>query len=468
MQNYQPSTPLRLLGLSYGERSRTMNSLLSDSHYFFRNSTKRILPVLCGLLFQCYVCHAQESVPDSVQIGKINVIGNNKTKDHIVTRELEFRTDDWVSTDDLNQARLRIVNLNLFNNVEFYFDQNGDLYDLNIIVYERWYIIPIPIFFRNDRDWDRLSYGLGVSHANFRGRNERLWLSGWLGYNPSFSLSYYNPWITTKRRIYSQLSAFSQRIKTKSFQFFGEDEKHHGISFVLGRRYGLHWYVNTLFGFNLIRTTNREMLWRPTHQNDKVGSWQISIRHDTRDLWEYPKNGAHRRFSFTHHRLLNGGLSYNLLFLDLRQYKSIKGVVLAGRFSTTVTQNRLPSYRQLYFGYSRRIRGYFNRIIEGERSMIASAELRIPLIRERFIPLSPDAWYYSFIQFMKFGVYLTLFHDTGAIWDQKEKLGHQHFLSGSGIGLNILLPYSSVLRIERAYNEDGIGETIFDAQIAFD
>ncbi len=435
--------------------------------YFFKDINKSILLVFCGVLFQCYFCHAQESIPDSIQIGKINIIGNNKTKDHIVARELEFGPDNWVSTDDLNQARLRIINLNIFNNVEFYFDQNGDFYDLDIMVYERWYIIPVPIFFRNDRDWNRLSYGFGLSHANFRGRNERLWLSGWLGYNPGFSFSYYNPWIAGKQRVYSQFSTSYQRRRTKSFQFLGEDEKHHWIAFVLGRRYGLHWYVNTLFGFNLIRTTNREMLWKPTNQNDKVGSWQISIRHDTRDLWEYPKNGAHRRFSITHHRLLNGGLSYNLLSLDLRQYKSIKGVILAGRFSTTVSQNRLPSYRHLYFGYSERIRGYFNKIIEGERTMIASAEVRIPLIRERFVPLSPDAWYYSFIQFMKFGVYFTLFHNTGAIWDQNEKLGNQHFLSGSGIGLNILLPYSSVFRIERAYNEDGIGETIFDAQIAF-
>ena len=192
---------------------------------------------------------------------------------------------------------MRIINLKIFNNVEFYFDENGDSFNLNIIVYERWYIFPTPIFFVNEREWDKLSYGLGVSHTNFRGLDEQLWLSGWVGYNPGFSLNYFNPWFAGNRRLYMQFSMFSQSVNTKSFQFLGEDEKHRWASLVFGRRFGLHWYINTTIGVNFISTTNRDMLWQSSDNIDKIATWQIMIRHDTRDLREYPKNGANRRIS---------------------------------------------------------------------------------------------------------------------------------------------------------------------------
>lgn len=428
---------------------------------------RNILSVLIGIILLAQPCFAQENAPDSVKIGSITVLGNEKTKDYIITRELEFTSGDVISIEELNQARFRIFNLNLFNNVEFYFDEKEDSYDLNIFVYERWYIFPIPIFFINERDWDKLSYGLGVSHSNFRGRAEQVWASGWLGYNPGFSVNYYNRWFAGEKRLYTQFSMFSQRINTKSFQFLGEDEKHSWTSLLLGRRFGLHWYVNTTVGVNFIGATDRDMLWQSSSPTDKIATWQFLIRHDTRDLWEYPKNGAHRRISFIHNRLLNGGSNYNLWSADFREYRSFKGITFAGRVAASLTQNQLPVYRRLYFGYRERIRGYFDGVAEGDNRFIASAEVRVPVIREKLIPLSSDSWYYSFIQFIKFGLYVTAFYDTGTIWDQDENFSDANFLKGKGIGLNVILPYSVVLRFERAYNEEGIGENIFDFQIAF-
>ena len=59
---------------------------------------------------------------DSVTIQRIFIIGNKKTKDQIILRELHFQEGDTVSLSRLNlyieRDRNRIYNLRLFNKVD--------------------------------------------------------------------------------------------------------------------------------------------------------------------------------------------------------------------------------------------------------------------------------------------------------------------------------------------------------------
>jgi outer membrane protein assembly factor BamA len=434
--------------------------------YSFFHIRFLLLISLCLYPLEAF-CIFQDAPPDSVQIGNIQVVGNEKTRSYVILRELEFGEGEMVALRELELAHLRIMNLGLFNNAEFYFVENGEKRDLNIIVYERWYIFPIPIFFLNDRDWDKRSYGLGLSHMNLRGRAERLWLSGWFGYDPGFNIFYNNRWFGGNRRLYVQINMLSQSVSSKSMQFSGVDEKHRLASILFGRRFGLYWSLSVQFGYNYVGATDRSILWRAENDHDDNLSTLVSIRHDTRDLWEYPKNGSLWQAYLSRTHLLNGGESYIQYGADLREYRFLKGIVFAGRVSTALTRNRVPFYRHLYFGYTERVRGHFNRIVEGENRLSGSLEMRIPLLRERDIPLSAETWYSSYLQFLRFGLYLTFFSDAGAVWNQNETLTSDRFLNGAGFGLNAILPYSTVLRFERAYDEDGRGENIVDFQLSF-
>ena len=129
-------------------------------------------------------CFADPSPAFPVVIDDVQVIGNEKTKSYIILREIPYQFPDTLSQLDLLRIKNRIQNLFLFNRVELIVTEQGMKKQLIILVTESWYFFPSPLLFINEHDWSKISYGLQLSHSNFRGRNEKLNLGGWFGYTP--------------------------------------------------------------------------------------------------------------------------------------------------------------------------------------------------------------------------------------------------------------------------------------------
>ncbi len=108
---------------------------------------------------------------------------------------------DTLSEKALLKIKNRIQNLFLFNRVELEIHQLEQKQILLILLTESWYVFPVPLLFINEHDWKKLSYGVQLTHYNFRGRNEKLRIGGWWGYNPAFYASYFNPWIGQNTRL---------------------------------------------------------------------------------------------------------------------------------------------------------------------------------------------------------------------------------------------------------------------------
>ncbi len=146
-----------------------------------------------------------------VQVNRILIIGNNVTKDRIISRELSLKQGDTISTTRLTSVLARdknkIYNLRLFNTVTVrVLGLIADQIDILVEVTERWYIFPSPIFELSDRnfnewyqnynhDFSRVNYGIRLYQYNFRGRNETLRLTAQLGFTRKFELSYQIPYI---------------------------------------------------------------------------------------------------------------------------------------------------------------------------------------------------------------------------------------------------------------------------------
>ena len=79
-----------------------------------------------------------------------------------------------------------------------------------------------------------------------------------------------------------------------------------------------------------------------------------------------------------------------------------------------------------------------------------------------FIPIIPK----SLLNY-RFAIYLQLFADTGTIQNKNEPLSLKKLNSGYGIGLTLLLLPYHVLRFERAWDEYGNPEWIFDVGVSF-
>jgi hemolysin activation/secretion protein len=104
-------------------------------------------------------------------------------------------------------------------------------------------------------------------------------------------------------------------------------------------------------------------------------------------------------------------------------------------------------------------------VYEGENIFGFMTELRIPIVPRWYVTI-PQIPIRQFATW-RLGLYATLFYDAGTVWYRSQRPEWEHMRSGYGAGLNFLLPYSVVIRLDRAWDEYGRGEWIFDLGVAF-
>lgn len=139
-------------------------------------------------------------------IKEILIEGNRKTKNFIVLRELPFKKNEQYPlpalAEKLATAKKQLMNTGLFRSVVVSLKglQGFDAY-VSIDVKERWYIYPIPLVKtvdRNINDWvvtqkmdlKRINYGIKLTHKNFTGRNDRLYVNLVNGFTKQVVLRY--------------------------------------------------------------------------------------------------------------------------------------------------------------------------------------------------------------------------------------------------------------------------------------
>ncbi|MGI8894014.1 MAG: hypothetical protein ACR2GN_11240, partial [Bacteroidia bacterium] len=156
----------------------------------------------------------QAAIPgDSIIFSGITIKGNKVTNAEIILRELTFVKGDKVAfthlSSVLDSSTQNLMNTFLFNFVsltpEFFDDSSHTI--INIVVNERWYLWPAPIFtlvdinfnqWRKERDFTKTTYGLILTRKNFRGRNETISLGVQQGFSERYSVSYRVPYINRK------------------------------------------------------------------------------------------------------------------------------------------------------------------------------------------------------------------------------------------------------------------------------
>jgi outer membrane protein assembly factor BamA len=406
---------------------------------------------------------------DTLKIMQIIFIGNEKTKENILAREMKTKVGDIFDSRKAEEDRKRIQNLRLFTRVEMQPMQTDQGIVLLVYVAERWYIFPYPILHYNERDWKKLTYGAGISHQNFRGKNINLSGSFWLGYNPGAGFSYANPWIGGTRQLYSAFRIYAQSVRNKSSEYGDFDESYQGISYALGKRWGYHTYFTLSLGYSQLTVPEefKEATVTDT-RHDRLPSAAISFRYDTRDLHEYTTRGSLLTF-YASKTSYVGQIDYLRYGLDVRRYIPIIGsLALAARTAMDFTAGDTPVYGRNYLGYQERVRGHFNTEKEGDNRALASVELRFEILPVRYLNIgSPMLPLGGYSNDLPFGVSAGIFYDTGAIWRKKQILKTDDFLSGFGLGLHFHLPYIEVLRVEKAFDTHGNSEYIIDAGVWF-
>ncbi len=160
-----------------------------------KNRLKTLAAIAISLVF-FQVALSRETADTLLTVRNVVIDGNVTTKNFVILREMKLKPGERITAEALEHDQKRIYSLQLFNKVEMEVKPEGSEAQLVVHVNERWYLFPFPIVGIRYRDFDKLYYGAGLVHSNFRGRNEKLFFSFALGFDRWVSLTYHNPRIT--------------------------------------------------------------------------------------------------------------------------------------------------------------------------------------------------------------------------------------------------------------------------------
>jgi outer membrane protein assembly factor BamA len=410
----------------------------------------------------------------SVVIDSIEIKGNEVTEDFIILRELNFEIGDTLNTELAEYNMERIYSLGIFNVVKLRpFITNGKNF-LLIDIEESWYIYPLPFVTVKDKDWSKISYGLAVKIANFRGRNETLRGTFSLGYDPSLNFSYDNPNLVHNLNLFTNFQTGFSESNNKSLnaeKLAGENFNHKFYfgKLVFGKRVGLvHWFSITT-GYEYIETPFYiKGISASDERIDRTVILGINYSYDTRDLIQYASNGIFAFASYEFKGMGINNINYRTAYLDFREYRTIAGnLVGKWRFATRFTNGNVPFYDYSYLGLGERIRGHWDDQQEGNSLFVGSLELDYWILSDYrlnlyWIPLLPK----SLLSY-RVGLVWELFVDTGTTRVNGEPLTLKQFNTGYGTGFSILLLPYFTMRLEYAVNEQFKGQWIFDIGASF-
>lgn len=408
-------------------------------------------------------------------VDSIEIKGNETTERFIITRELTFEKGDTLNQKIINYNKERIYSLGIFNHVRLLPFGTATKNILLIEVEESWYIYPIPFASLKDNDWEKLSYGMFVRIENFRGRNETLTGSFSLGYDPSFSVNYFNPNIIGREDYFFNAKVSYVDAANKSDiaeEIFGGEFSQKIITgeLTFGKRIDLFHKPFMRAGFNYIETPFFiKGINASDERIDKVLFLGLGYEYDTRDLAQFPSNGILASVSYFFKGLGINEIDYRIAAIDFREYRNFIGDLIAKwRLAARFTfGNLIPYYDYSFLGLGDRVRGHFNDQQEGNHLYLASLELDYPIIEElkislEFIPIIPKE-----LLSYRVGLHAHIFADAGTTNFKNEPLVLNDFDSGYGLGMSLLILPHNVLRIELGFDEQQNTEWIFDLGVSF-
>ena len=412
--------------------------------------------------------HAFQRADSSLIVTKIVIIGNETTKEHVILREMSIKVGSALDVAALEQDQKRIYSLQLFNKVDVDYAADGSNATVTVKVSERWYIFPFPIIGFKYHDIKNVYYGAGLIHQNFRGRNEKVMISGAFGFDPWFNLSYRNPKLTDDD-LFLQLQLGFTHMRNQNTSQGEYDQQIFSGSALLGKRFGLFTTVTGFVGYDEWKID--DMPQGRTLSLDGKDHYVVlsgGLVYDNRDLREYPLDGGFFSLAATKYGLGESAVDLFRYQIDMRKYQPLGSDISVGvrGFGNFLGGGRSPSYLHAYFGYFDRIRGYYSEVLEGEEQLGGSFELRMGIFKPRYLTVSLAGVPPEF-SVWRYGLYAGLFADAGTTWYRTESFANVLWYAGYGAGLHFLLPYSFVLRTEYAFNQQGRGEFILGFHASF-
>ncbi len=456
----------------------------------------RAVLILLALLFLHAVCPAQGIDPNvRMRIDGVAVDGNRITKERIILRELLLHEGDSVTATELyariERSTQNLRNLSLFNSVSIMplFLSERNVF-LTVTVNERWYWWPELIFKVADpnfntwwltRDFRRVNWGAYLNRYNFRGLNETLYLKFQFGYTKEFGLRYRIPFIDARQRWgISVGAAYAEQNEVtvatiankRVFARFDDrevrTERKADVQVTLRRAHDRRhmWrlgYVHAMVDDTVRRATNDYFRGGGLRSGYFTFGYGFSI--DRRDSKPYPLKGMLIEIGLERLGLGIAGEAEPDVTLATttitRHWKPATRWSLGASIrARTAFSDDIPYFNQEGLGYGTYVRGYEYYIIDGQHAAAAKANVLFALLPPREYYLEPIPM--EAFRTLYLAVYLNAFVDVGHAWDDRYAAVNplaNTWLTGYGLGLDVVTSYDQVIRLEVARN--GLAENGF-------
>ena len=397
-------------------------------------------------------------------IEDIKLVGNEKTKDHVVLRELRFRKGQPFNKFLASRSMERLYNLGFFEDINMkLLPGEGSSHSVIVeidMIEQKTGIVTVGAGYSNS---DGIVGMVEVGDSNFRGTGDKVnvhWEFGGSGRGKNYQFSYTRPWINDK----GDSLGFS--LYNRIYQYDDFDATGNTVAEYQKRKKGwnLTWgrvsdeYRTNYLNFestkealnsginpgpvmqNVDKETQKKWATAIVNNFGRTNSMTFTHVYDSRDNYFNATKG--KRFSCSLQwggHGLGGNFDFYKFTAEGRFYKQLgNGHVLALRLMGGYISGHI-SYSDLFsLGGANNLRGYEDDQFKGDKMYAATLEYRLPIAKK---------------------VQGVLFTDVGSTWgiDRGQIPWYKddrsiHF--SAGVGLRLQTPIGPV-RLDYGYGKKG-------------
>ncbi|OIP72158.1 MAG: outer membrane protein assembly factor [Candidatus Infernicultor aquiphilus] len=396
------------------------------------------------------------------RLEKIVIEGNDKTKEKVITREINIKPGDLFDFEKVKKSLQKIYNLGYFEDVTMKLEPGSE---------EDVVVLVIKVIEKNT---GKFGIGAGynseeglmgfasIEEMNLFGGGQKVGAKLELGGRTTYKVSFLEPWLanTPTSLGFDVYDTTTNQEDKEGEEVIAEyDEIKLGGRLIFGRK------ISDSINLGLELKTERvnyDLISGALPEDTNEGltnSLMPTFTYDTRDNVFDPTSGWYSSLSIEKAGgFLRGDYNFTKYNLTLRTYLSTdffkdifniggfkkitdnlsKGV-LAFRAMGGMADTDLPSFAEYQVGGMNTIRGYDSGEFSGDKSLVFNAEYRFPLA-ENFQAV--------------------LFVDWGQTWDIEESIDIADLKFGRGVGVRFDTPIGPI-RLDYGINEEGIGKTYF-------
>lgn len=393
------------------------------------------------------------------KIEHIKIVGNEKTRDRVILRELKFKEGEYYDDKKVTKSLQKIFNLGYFSEVKPRCEQGSapGLIDFIIEVKEqKTGTITIGGGYSSANGIVGI---FEISQKNWRGKGQVVNLKFEFGGMRTYEAGFLEPWFNNKKMsvggdIYS--TKITQRYYRSGLDSIDYTEERKGFDLTVGKSFTDIVDGSITFRDENVKLSNADAIRNLLNANYiREGHYQTLseyVGRDTRDNIYDPTRGSYHAINIdTTGGFLKGPDSFTKYRITLRKYTSLnkKDVVAARVMAGDIKLNSgtLPLYEEYGVGGVYTLRGYEWREFIGKKMLVGNLEFR-----HRFAK-NFDA---------------CLFFDAGDAWSSDSiaslnnaNLNNDYSLKkGYGIGVNFTTPIGPI-RLDYGKGQDRSGKAYF-------